>query len=401
MGTDYHRATAESIPLTGETRPVIRHEAPHGHYSANTGEWDGQLPHAEVAALAEKQPNHEAPYWPGIIQRMEWARTIIRAHQLPPPQAAVLNEIVFRDGRGLGCTATIATIALDTGYADRAIRNAIKGLDEKGLILNQGAPGQKKILGLPVKDGQLPLPTSAPDAGVAANPGTRDRGLTENQATEPRHQMPGFNSTPAPDAGVGHNPGTRDRATPARGADITKSKQEREKQENVNLSLTSSSNSGSPEPDAGVAPHDNPQPRSEMPGSRPVSVAKSDLAHQSTTPEQDRIRDLVVQNWPLLEQGGWDFLDPAIRHYQTHGIIYLERDLRIKSDNLRKAELATRTCVHCGTVHETTDNVKACIRCEDSICVDERSSCRQHTCIRKQSGGSPDRGGGPADRLRR
>ena len=197
MGTDYHRATAESIPLTGETRPVIRHEAPHGHYSANTGEWDGQLPHAEVAALAEKQPNHEAPYWPGIIQRMEWARTIIRAHQLPPPQAAVLNEIVFRDGRGLGCTATIATIALDTGYADRAIRNAIKGLDEKGLILNQGAPGQKKILGLPVKDGQLPLPTSAPDAGVGRNPGTRDRGLTQNQTTEPRHQMPGSATTPA------------------------------------------------------------------------------------------------------------------------------------------------------------------------------------------------------------
>ena len=109
----------------------------------------------------------------------------------------------------------------------------------------------------------------------------------------------------------------------------------------------------------------------------------------------------MVQNWPLLEQSGWDYLDPAIRHYQTHGITYLERDLRVKSDNLKKAELATRTWVHCGTVHDTADKVKACIRFEDSICVDERSSCRQHTCFRKQGGGKPDRGGGPADRLRR
>ena len=201
MGTDYHRATAESIPLTGETHPIPHHAPPRGHYSADTGDWDGQLPHAEVAALAENQPKQEAPYWPGIIQRMEWARAIIRAHQLPPPQAAVLNEIVFRDGRGLGCTATIATIALDTGYADRAIRNAIKGLDEKHLILNQGAPGQKKILGLPVKDGQLPLPTPAPDAGVKTDPGTRDRGLTEDQATEPRHHMPGSATTPARETG--------------------------------------------------------------------------------------------------------------------------------------------------------------------------------------------------------
>ena len=401
MGTDYHRGQNQAIPLTGETRPVIRHEPPHGHYSANTGDWDGQLPHAEVAALAEKQPNQEAPYWPGIIQRLEWARAIIRAHQLPPPQAAVLNEIAFRDGRGLGCTATIATIALDTGYADRAIRNAIKGLDEKRLILNQGAPGQKKILGLPVKDGQLPLPTPAPDAGVGRNPGTRDRGLTESQATEPRHLVPGFIATPAPDAGVKTDPGTRDRATPARGADITRSKQEREKEDYINLSLTSGSDSGSPAPDAGVSPHDNPEPRSEMPGPRPASVTKADLAHQSTTPEKERIRDLVVQNWPLVQQSGWDYLDPAIKHYQTHGITYLERDLRVKSDNLKKAELATRTCVHCGTVHDTADKVKACIRCEDSICVDERSSCRQHTCFRKQGGGKPDRGGGPADRLRR
>ena len=380
MGKEYHPDTSGTRLFSQENPAFTAEKPPGGHYSTDTGDWDGQLANAELAALADNQPNLEAPHWPGIIQRMEWTRAIIRAHRLPPPQAAVLNEIAFRDGRGLGCTATMATIALDTGYADRAIRNAIKGLDDKRLILNQGTPGQKKILGLPVKNGQLPWPTPAPHAGVYSNPGTRDRGLTEDQAPEPRHQMPGFTPTPARETGVMTDPGTRNRATPARGADITRNKQEREREEYINFSLSAGSNSGSPAPDAGVSPDDDPEPRSEVPGSTPTSAGQSDVPKQSTTPEHERIRALVVQNWPLLEKNGWQFLEAAIRHYQTHGITYLQRDLRVKRENLEKEEQATRTCFHCNTVHESTDQLRECAMCHEPKCVSEMGPCHHNGC---------------------
>ncbi len=397
MGTDYHPASRESRLFNRETRAFTRENPPQAHYSTATGEWDGQLPHIEVAAAADHL-EAETPYWPGIIQRMQWTRAIIRVHQLPPPQAAVLNEIAFRDGRGRGCTATIATIALDTGYADRAVRNAIKGLDTKGLILNQGAPGQKKILGLPAKNGELPWPTPAPNAGVPTDPGTRDRGLTENQAPEPRHQMPGFTPTPVSSAGVITDPGTRDRATPARGADITRNKQETEREEYINISLTSSSNSGFPAPDAGVSFHDVPEPRSESPRLAPTSGSQAEVADQRPSQELERIRALVVQNWPLLEKNGWYFLEAAIKHYERYGIPYLQRDLRMKQENLVKAEIATRTCFHCNSVHESTDQLTPCVMCNEPKCVSPMSPCQRIGC----DGKPPSRNrAGPQSRQRR
>ena len=394
MGKDYHRATAESIPLTHENRLESRPRPPQSHYSADSGDWDGQLPHAEVAALAENQPQADHPNWPGILDRMKWTRAMIRAYKLAPPQAALLNEIAYRDGRGIGCTATMETLALDTGYNEKSIRRAIQALEQRGIVIAHGSQGQKKIMGLPVKNGQLPWPTSVTESEVATHAELQLRSespkLEQQTRFEPRSESPKLtptsvresevpaahqDSTSVRESEVDPNFGQRVRATSVRESDITRSKQERERENYINLSLSGSN-----------------------PGS---SVRESEVTNQKKEQEQDRIRDLVVQNWPLLEQSGWDFLDPAIRHYQTHGITYLERDLRVKSDNLRKAELATRTCVHCGTVHKTTDKVRACIRCEDSICVDERSSCRQHTCFRKQGGGSPDRGRGPADQLRR
>ena len=409
MGTDYHRATSDSIPIQDENRPIAHHAPPQGHYSADTGEWDGQLPNADIVAPQPSGPEIQFQNWPTILERMAWARRVIRSHHLPPPQAAVLNEVVYRDGRGNGCTATMETLALDTGYNEKSIRTAIQGLETRTLILSAGGPGQKKFLTLPVQDGLLLEPTPVRGSGVKpkgkSKTPVRSSGVEESgeptSVTGSGVETDNKRSTPVRDTGVEPNPGNRFRATPVTGSDITGSKQEEREKNIFSLSLPSSGLTSSPVTGSGVAPHDNPEPRSEMPGPRPASVTKPDLAHQSTTPEKERIRDLVVQNWPLLQQSGWDYLDPAIKHYQTHGITYLERDLRVKSDNLKKAELATRTCVHCGTVHDTAAKVKACIRCEDSICVDERSSCRQHTCFRKQGGGKPDRGGGAADRLRR
>ena len=187
MGTDYHRATSDSIPSKGERRPVIQPAPPQGHYSAATGEWNGQLPHAEIAAQSQDPGQIQSPNWPNLLQRMEWTRATIRAHKLPPPQAAVLNEIAYRDGRGKGCTATMATIALDTGYNEKSVRRAIKGLEQRQVILGHGGPGQKKLLGLPVRNGHLYFQTPVRESGVAtaAESPTPDR-----KSGEPRTESP-------------------------------------------------------------------------------------------------------------------------------------------------------------------------------------------------------------------
>ena len=210
MGTDYHRATSDSIPPEGERRPVIQPEPPQGHYSAATGEWDGQLPHAEIAAQSQEPSQLQSPNWPNLLQRMEWTRATIRAHKLPPPQAAVLNEIAYRDGRGRGCTATMETIALDTGYNEKSVRRAIKGLEKRQVILGHGGAGQKKLLGLPVRNGHLYFQTPVRESGVATaaespNPGQRVRGCHRSPGLppkpQPRSESPGLRPTPVRESG--------------------------------------------------------------------------------------------------------------------------------------------------------------------------------------------------------
>ena len=164
----------------------------------------------------------------------------------------------------------------------------------------------------------------------------------------------------------------------------------------MNLSLISGSSS--PVTDSGVAPDDDPEPRSEVAGSTATSAGESDVPKQSSAPEHERIRALVVQNWPLLEKNGWQFLEASIRHYQTHGITYLQRDLRIKQENLERAEMATRTCAHCSTVHASTDQLRECVICHEPKCISEMSPCHRAGCDGKPA--SRNRAG-PQSRQRR
>ena len=199
MGRDYHRATSDSIPPEGERRPVIQPEPPQGHYSAVTGEWDGQLPHAEIAAQSQEPSQLQSPNWPNwpnLLQRMEWTRATIRAHKLPPPQAAVLNEIAYRDGRGRGCTATMETIALDTGYNEKSVRRAIKGLEKRQVILGHGGARTEKAPWAP----RPKRPTLLPNPGHRvrgchrsrkSNPGHRVRGCHRSRKSNPGHRVRG------------------------------------------------------------------------------------------------------------------------------------------------------------------------------------------------------------------
>ena len=191
MAKEYHRATPESIPIQSEDHPIRGRNRPQEHYSAESGKWDGQLPHADIVADQPSGPEIETPNWPTLLDRMNWTRAMIRAHSLPPPQAAVLNEIAFRDGRGNGCSATMATLALDTGYNEKSVRRAIKGLEDKNIIISHGGAGQKKLTGLPVKNGQLTFPTPVTESGVKAEPRT-ESGVGRSQSPGyPGHRVRG------------------------------------------------------------------------------------------------------------------------------------------------------------------------------------------------------------------
>ena len=318
---------------------------PHDHYSTDSGEWDGQLPHSDIADQSNDPAQYQSPNWPTLLERMLWTRAIIRAYKLPPPQAAVLNEIAFRDGRGRGCTATMETLALDTGYNEKSIRRATQALEQKNIIIAQGNPGQKKIMVLPVKDGQLPWPTPVRESGVSAHdnpqPRSESPGFDQQRELQPRSQSPGLTPTPVRESGV--------------------------------------------------APAANPEHQPEPPRQQPTSVTESEVTDQRPNHELERIRALVVQNWPMLEKNGWEFLEAAIKHYKTYGITYLQRDLRVKQENLQRQEQATRTCGHCNTVHESTDQLRECAMCHKPKCVSEMNPCHRDGCDGKQASRSRSR----------
>ena len=376
MVKEYHPDTPETRPFKKDNEGFKGHSPPQRHYSPESGEWDGQLPHADIVAPQPNGPEIEVPTWPPILDRMRWARIMIRTHRLPPPQAAVLNEVVYRDGRGNGCSATMETLALETGYNEKSIRTAIQGLEAKNLILSAGGAGQKKLLRLPVQNGELMAPTPVRGSGVKGKGSdqttVRDSGVeSEGRAPTPVTgswvEAEDSGQTAVRVTGVGLNPGNRFRATPVTGSDITRSKQE-ERENNIysSLSLRSSSSTSSPVTGSGV--------------------------------EAEEIERLVEDNWTVLKQF-WNHQGGATSTYRRKGLEFTLNDIEGKRQKAEALDLAARTCVHCHTVRDSADAVKPCPRCEDPICVYEGSSCRQNSCFRQQSGNRQQ--GGPVDWHRR
>ena len=369
MGKEYHPDTPETRPFSHENQAFEAKKPPRGHYSSDSGEWDGQLPNADIVAPQPNGPEIEPPNWPPILDRMAWTRRMIRAHRLPPPQATALNEVAYRDGRGHGCTATMETMALDTGYNEKSLRTAIQGLESRSLVISAGRPGQRKFLTLPVQNGTLIEPTPVTGSGVKRK-GKGKTPVTGSGVEEIGEPTPVTGSgvetdnndlTPVRDSGVDTNPGNRFRATPVTGSDITGSKQEkREKDIYSSLSPSSSSSTSSPVRDTGVT--------------------------------DSEIETLVDDNWTILKQF-WNHQGGAITTYRKRGFDFTMQDIAEKREKAGAADLASRTCIHCQTVHGSADEIKPCIRCENPICVDDRSSCRQRACFRKQ--------GPPADWQRR
>ena len=368
MAKEYHPAPAETIPSRSENQPVIGHAPPQDHYSTTSGEWDGQLPHAEL--VHDATPDYSG--YPGPVDRRKWATGIGIAFGLSGTERSILQSYAHDAGTPQGCWKSAATMAYELGHHEKSIRDARDKFLELGILQDAGRRNRARRLTLnfDVTGPDTRLQPDSAESKPGVTPGyndvtgevtgcdTRiDRNVTGPDARlQPDSNeinpglTPGYNNVTGCQARI--NPGL----TPGK---VEVSRNSERDNNNKSLSFPSTSNSGSP----GLTPG---------------------FRARSPTHDEDPIEALVNENWTLLQEAGWGFLGGAIKHYKRYGLDYLRNDLDQKRKELERASLVARTCVHCRTVHDSTDQVKPCVRCDDPICVSEVSSCRQHTCFRKQ-----------------
>ena len=449
MATDYHRGQNQAIPTEGENRPVITHGPPQGHYSADSGEWDGQLPHTEI--LQGTEPDYSG--YPGPVARRQWATMLGINFNLSGGERAILQSYAHDAGTPRGCWKSAATMAHELGYNEDFIRDARKKLIQLGILTDQGRVNraQKVTLNMNVTgpDTRLRQDQTGCDTRLARNVTGSDTGLREPveqgkpgmrpgyedvtgcdtaskpgvtpgklKGTEKREREDLYNFSLIPGSnfsspGVTPDYATAETAGQARKALTSDKQSESEpsdraelRSESRRLSSTSAPDAGveqqsmgqTPVRDSGVETPQASEPTIGTPAQGRTSDSVSGAPEQPPNPEHERIRALVVQNWPLIEKSGWQFLDAAVKHYRTHGITYLQRDLRIKRDNLEKAELATRTCAHCNTVHEGPDQLRPCVMCNEPKCVSHLSPCQRTGCQGKPNPRGRD---GPTSRQRK
>ena len=394
MGTDYHRGPSESIPTQAANRPEPTHAPPQGHYSADTGEWNGQLPHTEI--LQSTEPDY--PDYPSPVTRRRWATTVGINFNLSGGERAILQAYAHDCGTPEGCWKSAATMSYELGYNEDFIRDARKKLLKIGVLKDQGRRyrAQRVTLNMSVTGSDTRLQENPAPAKPGLTPGYKNQTGSHTRLQDaPPQTKPGV--TPGYEDQTGCHTRSKPGVTPGKLKGT-----EREEREYIdNLSLNSGSSFSSP----GVTPGFTDRRRTinddqalQATPATESEATESEVTPPAHTPEQERIRAVVVENWPLLAAGGWLALKPALDHYLEFGLTYLHTDLKIKQEELHKKERNARTCVHCNTVHQTPDQVEKCPRCEKTICSSRAASCRQNTCFRKPSDGGDK---GPPNRFRR
>ena len=348
MGTDYHRATSDSIPPESEKRPVIQRGSPQGHYSPDTGEWDGQLPHTEV--LQGTEPDYSD--YPGPVARRQWATAIGINFNLSGGERAILQAYAHDAGTPRGCWKSAATMAHELGYNEDFIRDGRKKLIKLGVLVDQGRRNR-------VQRVTLNMNVTGPETRFDQNQTGSHTRLQEKVTGSHTRLHPSSDQTkPGVTPGYGDQTGCHTGSKPGVTPGKHKGTERIKRENNIYLSSSSISSFGSP----GVTPgYDSRNP----------------------TPEDAEIERLVEENWSFLKQF-WNHQGGATTTYRRKGLDFTIQDIAEKREKAGAADLAARTCVHCHTVRNTADEVKPCIRCEDLICVDDRSSCRQNNCHRKQ-----------------
>ena len=127
------------------------------HYDTKTGDYDGQLVHADlVGQLPAASPKPAA--WPKVFERLAWADGVVKARLYRNATAAVFHRITTRAGTPEGCTESLRHIALGLGVTRRTVQRAVKSIRADGYIaIREQADGETYIC-VPILDrGVTPL----------------------------------------------------------------------------------------------------------------------------------------------------------------------------------------------------------------------------------------------------
>ena len=363
MGKEYHPDTSETRPFSHEKQVVEADKSPGRHYSPDSGEWDGQLPNAELVRNAT--PDY--PDYPGPVARRQWATAVGIEFNLSAGERSILQAYAHDAGTPRGCWKSAATMAHELGYNEDFIRDGRKKLIKLGILVDQGRRNR-------VQRVTLNMNVTGPETRFAQDQTGSHTRLQENVTGSDTRLHPSSDQTkpgvtPGYEDQTGCHTGSKPGVTPGK----HKGTKRKERENYLSLSFSSISNSGSP----GLTPgYDSRNP----------------------TLEDAEIERLVEGNWSLLKQF-WNHQGGATTTYRRKGLDFTIQDIAEKREKAGASDLAARTCVHCRTVRDTADEVKACVRCEDPICVDDRSSCRQINCHRKH--GRSRKQDPQSDRLRR
>ena len=393
MATDYHRGPTESIPI-GDQLPPESHGAAAQHPGA-------QLPHADLVHL-ERQLNPDSRAYPSLLERDHWATEQILSLKLNVAEGAVLRRICHYAGTPQGCWAGIDRIALEIGSHEKTVRRAITTLKEHNAVLQGPWKDRVRTLLLnfdstattetPPNDSGLSARYQLTDTGLSARSDQNDIGLSARSELPQQSGDSGHRARSEPDhigLSARSQPNDSGHSVPDSGQKVhLTGKNKKEEREDINnLSLSSRSYSGSPGRESDVPDEPDPSP-----------VTQSGVSEAKPTNSADHISALVVENWPLLARGKWKFLQAAINHYERFGMEYLQRDLRVKRAAVEEEERATRTCAHCNTVHDNSDQLTPCAMCNQPKCVSYLSPCHRVGC---QGSPSARNRGSPSSRQRR
>ena len=140
MGKEYHPDTPETRPFSHENQVFVAKKPPGRHYSQDSGEWDGQLPNAEL--VQNTTPDY--PDYPGPVNRRQWATTIGITFELSPGERAVLQSYAHDAGSPRGCWKAAATIAHELGYTEDFVGDARARLLKLHILKYEGLQKRAK-----------------------------------------------------------------------------------------------------------------------------------------------------------------------------------------------------------------------------------------------------------------
>ena len=128
------RSVSPSVPGS----PASSGTSSQTHYDPTTGQWDGQLPHPDIAdqlsaaGILEQSPEN----WPDVFKRDAWVDSVAGLYEVTQYEVAVLRRVMFRCGsRSQACWESQLSMAKYLKVGRRTIQRALASLQDMGMIL--------------------------------------------------------------------------------------------------------------------------------------------------------------------------------------------------------------------------------------------------------------------------